>query len=530
MKSVATSSTSCSSHQLSGWFSDTAKRQPFSLSAWREMGGTIEDNPPRANYHFISSKRKRGEIPSGIRYVFSTNMFYDNQKPKGRALFYHLQAPESDYNNRTKSSIDFELFPQSSVKSNDTTITNGDLDVFSELEDMKNFSKDDFSPPTLIPITESQFSFSPHSLHKQSSDGDIPANLSLNTSSEADISTTPTSAHISSRLPSQPLKSLEDMFSTSQDTQQNITIFNTHTCISSNTEKSISQEFLAPTPSRPIANPIHSIAEEEEINYSEKSVDISPTEEILNYSKSEFSSPSPLSMNESQFYFSSPPAKRQCRNELPTDLLLHTPSPSDDELRTSDHRPLSPTSQHSLPFNDIDIFKSTPSDTQLDTDIICDNNLDVIVSSRQSPRTGNVSSQEFFTPNVPLSVNTVIRSIVKEHATSPLREDVASSGSPPDKECPLSPSDKGNPLSPSDKGNPLSPLPTDHMIPEKTPSPILFINDKCSDSTTTSDISLELSPSSVLLSYHDIVSGSIKRALSYFSEDELTFLKKYNKC
>ena len=45
-----------SNKKLSGWFSETAQKQPFSTSAWLEMDGTIEEIPARADYHFISSK------------------------------------------------------------------------------------------------------------------------------------------------------------------------------------------------------------------------------------------------------------------------------------------------------------------------------------------------------------------------------------------------------------------------------------------------------------------------------------------
>ena len=242
-----------SNKKLSGWFSETAQKQPFSTSAWLEMHGTKEEVPSRADYHFISSKGKLGEIPPGVKYVFSTNMFFDKQFPQGRGLFYQLQVPGRDYYG-TSDPIDLELLsldspsiPESDIPKNTNTLVENEL-IDPDIVQTESFHNYPLSQ-SIIPMIDliSIFS-SPPSPHTEPDGEEIPTSMLLNSSSDTVASEISNSNPFYPLLSQQPLETLEDIFMTDDDISsdvQNVEIGPTTTLLCQQPYESIEDAFIS---------------------------------------------------------------------------------------------------------------------------------------------------------------------------------------------------------------------------------------------------------------------------------------------
>ena len=246
-----------SNKKLSGWFSETAQKQPFSTSAWLEMDGTIEEIPARADYHFISSKGKRGEIPPGVKYAFSTNMFFNRQFPLGKELFYQLQVPGRDYYG-TSDPIDLDLLsldsptiPDSDIPTNTTTVVNKDSSepILPDISQTEAFHKYPQSQSILPMIDSISIFSSPPSPHSQPcEEEEIPIRMLLNASSDSIASETLISNPFYSLLSQRPLETLEDIFTNTQPDvshDQDVEIIPMPTTSSLQPSESIEDVFIA---------------------------------------------------------------------------------------------------------------------------------------------------------------------------------------------------------------------------------------------------------------------------------------------
>ena len=530
-----------SDKKLSGWFSETAQKQPFSTSAWLEMHGSKAEIPARADYHFISSKGKRGEIPPGVKYAFSTNMFFDRQFPLGRGLFYQLQVPGRDYYG-TSDPIDLDLLSLDSPTIPECDIaksTNSIMDVDNELldpdivqiETFHNFSKSQSTFPMIDSISIFSSPPSPPQLDEE----EIPTRMLLNASADTITSETPNSNPFYSLLSQQPLETLEDIFTTEDDISyvQNVEVVTTATLLSPQHSQSIEDVFVtavsAPNlclnedqiigdtvksqtqlsdniPSLPSQLPIESVenvinttVSDADLNTSDvQDVEIVPIPTLLSLQPYEsiedvfvttVSDPD-LCLNEDQIIGKSQTQLSDNIPLLPSQLPIESvenvinTTVSDISLDTSDvqnviRAPVSTQYLESLQ----DIFVNTPSDTELTHGD--DSNIRDPV---HSPRLTQLSSPEFFTPDIWLPCESGLP-VIDEEQFSPVGEA---------ENCSLQEESPFPPPPPS----------TETVTPNDIASP------------TRDEISLRL--------FHKTVSGDLETVLRCFSDNKLLFLHKFN--
>ena len=245
--------------RVSAWFSDTAKKQAFSRSAWLEMGGIEVNNPTTAAYHFISSKGRKGEIPPGINFAFSTKMFYDSQIPPGCTLCSYLEVPGRGYG--VSDPFDEELLSlKGPIIPKGEPAVHGETSGNDTLTDQCAVHNTEFHTSgnnSLTPILINE-SLSPLSFHlpevSQPCEGEIQTRLLLSSSSDTDTSQTPTSRHLASAFSPQPLECLYDVFSNTADpepipAQENIeliTDFGSGVITTPRVRQTSTQEFFTP--------------------------------------------------------------------------------------------------------------------------------------------------------------------------------------------------------------------------------------------------------------------------------------------
>ena len=245
--------------RVSAWFSDTAKKQAFSRSAWLEMGGIEVNNPTTAAYHFISSKGRKGEIPPGINFAFSTKMFYDSQIPPGCTLCSYLEVPGRGYG--VSDPFDEELLSlKGPIIPKGEPAVHGETSGNDTLTDQCAVHNTEFHTSgnnSLTPILINE-SLSPLSFHlpevSQPCEAEIQTRLLLSSSSDTDTSQTPNSRHLASAFSPQPLECLYDVFSNTADpepipAQENIeliTDFGSGVITTPRVRQTSTQEFFTP--------------------------------------------------------------------------------------------------------------------------------------------------------------------------------------------------------------------------------------------------------------------------------------------
>ena len=433
-----------SGSKLSAWFSDTAKKQAFSRSAWLEMGGVETNNPTTAAYHFISYKGKKGEIPPGINFAFSTTMFYDKQIPPGSSLFSYLEVPGRSYG--VNEPLDEELLslkgptaPMAEPAVSDETVAN---DTSVHLIDSQFFCTNSQTPN---PMNDSSFSYPPIlPFRSHPCEGEIQTRLLLSSSSDSDASQAPNTRHLASVLSPQPLECLYDVFNSTADIEMIPAEYNgelnpdfgsgVHT--TPRAKHPSSQEFFTPE--------IQLLPDCAVISTEGITISAAPSLRDPTYSPPAVNTPSPPAVSEEpigndtlihitgshilgtnsqtpipindSFSLPIPSGSQLCEGEIQTRLLLISSSDSDASQAPNTRHLASVLSPQPLECL-YDVFNSTADIEMVPAEANGKLNPDFGSGIDTKLRAKHPSAQEFFTPEIQLLPDCAVISTAPEGKT-----------------------------------------------------------------------------------------------------------------